>query len=234
MPALAAPRGIQSGRFRHPLNEVATFLQTVQQEAGQPAWSLLQDNCCLCAARPVPAGTYYAAITENPGDFEGKAVMDVGCGSGILSLFAAQVRRPRQERPARRAEPAPPLHVLTLGANLPPAGRARFLPPLQAGARVVYAVEASDMAHHARHLAAANPGIGDRIRVLHGKVEEVEVPEKVVWWGWGLEGGPEHPCGSADARNPAMDAAWNQAGQRRPARQSMCALLPGQPPAAPG
>ncbi|KAL4857666.1 putative histone-arginine methyltransferase [Chlorella vulgaris] len=83
-------------------------------------------------------GTYYAAIIENPADFRGKAVMDVGCGSGILSLFAAQ-----------------------------------------AGARVVYAVEASDMAHHARALAAANPGIGDRIKVLHGKVEDVVVPEKV-------------------------------------------------------
>ncbi|KAI7843757.1 hypothetical protein COHA_002655 [Chlorella ohadii] len=86
----------------------------------------------------IRTGTYFAAITENPADFEGKAVMDVGCGSGILSLFAAQ-----------------------------------------AGARVVYAVEASNMAHYARQLAAANPGIGDRIKVLHGKVEEVEVPEKV-------------------------------------------------------
>jgi histone-arginine methyltransferase CARM1 len=84
------------------------------------------------------AGTYYAAIVENPDDFRGKAVLDVGCGSGILSLFAAQ-----------------------------------------AGARVVYAVEASDMAHHARALAAANPALGARIRVLHGKVEEVELPEKV-------------------------------------------------------
>ena len=55
------------------------------------------------------------------------------------------------------------------------AARAR----VQAGAKVVYAVEASGMAHYARQLAAANPGAGDRIRVLHGKVEEVEVPEKV-------------------------------------------------------
>ena len=86
----------------------------------------------------IRTGTYYSAIVENPADFEGKAVMDVGCGSGILSLFAAQ-----------------------------------------AGARVVYAVEASGMAAYARQLAAANPGIGDRIRVLHGKVEEIEVPEKV-------------------------------------------------------
>ena len=36
------------------------------------------------------AGTYHAAITENADDFRGKVVMDVGAGSGILSLFAAQ------------------------------------------------------------------------------------------------------------------------------------------------
>lgn len=36
-------------------------------------------------------GTYHAAITENKADFEGKTIMDVGAGSGILSLFAAQV-----------------------------------------------------------------------------------------------------------------------------------------------
>ena len=39
----------------------------------------------------VRTGSYYAAITENRADFEGKTVMDVGAGSGILSLFAAQV-----------------------------------------------------------------------------------------------------------------------------------------------
>lgn len=37
-------------------------------------------------------GTYYAAVMENRSDFEGKVVVDVGAGSGILSLFAAQVR----------------------------------------------------------------------------------------------------------------------------------------------
>lgn len=37
-------------------------------------------------------GTYYQAIACNRPDFEGKVVMDVGAGSGILSLFAAQVR----------------------------------------------------------------------------------------------------------------------------------------------
>ena len=43
---------------------------------------------------------------------------------------------------------------------------------------MVYAVEASAMAHHARALAAANPALGGRIRVLHGKVEDIELPEQ--------------------------------------------------------
>ena len=32
---------------------------------------------------------YREAIVGNPSNFAGKVVMDVGCGSGILSLFAA-------------------------------------------------------------------------------------------------------------------------------------------------
>jgi type I protein arginine methyltransferase len=37
------------------------------------------------------SGTYYAAVVENRADFSGRVVVDVGAGSGILSLFAAQV-----------------------------------------------------------------------------------------------------------------------------------------------
>ena len=37
------------------------------------------------------AGTYYAAVLENYLDFQGRVVVDIGAGSGILSLFAAQV-----------------------------------------------------------------------------------------------------------------------------------------------
>eukprot|EP00897_Mesotaenium_endlicherianum_P003545 jgi/Mesen1/3218/ME001865S02419 len=86
----------------------------------------------------VRTGTYYAAVLENKVDFEGRVVVDVGAGSGILSLFAAQ-----------------------------------------AGAKHVYAVEASPMAEYARKLAAGNSTLGQRITVIHGKVEDVELPEKV-------------------------------------------------------
>src|SRR4051812_13257381 len=35
-------------------------------------------------------GAYHRGITRNRSDFTGKTVLDVGAGSGILSLFAAQ------------------------------------------------------------------------------------------------------------------------------------------------
>ncbi|PKA57669.1 putative histone-arginine methyltransferase CARM1 [Apostasia shenzhenica] len=85
----------------------------------------------------VRTGTYYSAVIENRVDFQGRVVVDVGAGSGILSLFAAQ-----------------------------------------AGAKHVYAVEASEMAEYASRLVAGNPSLGQRITVIKGKVEEVELPEK--------------------------------------------------------
>ncbi|KAF3656091.1 putative histone-arginine methyltransferase CARM1 [Capsicum annuum] len=85
----------------------------------------------------VRTGTYYAAVIENRADFLGRVVVDVGAGSGILSLFAAQ-----------------------------------------AGAKHVYAVEASEMAEYAKKLIAGNPSLSERITVIKGKVEEVELPVK--------------------------------------------------------
>jgi histone-arginine methyltransferase CARM1 len=85
----------------------------------------------------VRTGTYYAAVMENHSDFAGRVVVDVGAGSGILSMFAAQ-----------------------------------------AGAKHVYAVEASEMAEYARKLIAGNPLFADRITVIKGKVEDIELPEK--------------------------------------------------------
>ncbi|XP_039128696.1 probable histone-arginine methyltransferase CARM1 isoform X1 [Dioscorea cayenensis subsp. rotundata] len=85
----------------------------------------------------VRTGTYYAAVVENRIDFHGRVVVDVGAGSGILSLFAAQ-----------------------------------------AGAKHVYAVEASEMAEYARKLIDGNPSLRERITVVKGKVEEIDLPEK--------------------------------------------------------
>ncbi|KAM7386108.1 hypothetical protein PAMA_008969 [Pampus argenteus] len=85
----------------------------------------------------VRTGTYQRAILQNHTDFKDKVVLDVGCGSGILSFFAAQ-----------------------------------------AGARKVYAVEASTMAQHAELLVNSNR-LGERVVVIPGKVEEVTLPEQV-------------------------------------------------------
>ena len=60
-------------------------------------------------------GAYYQAVMQNRRQFEGKVVLDVGTGSGILAVFAAK-----------------------------------------AGARKVYAVEATPMAKFARSLVEHN------------------------------------------------------------------------------
>ena len=48
-----------------------------------------------------------------------------------------------------------------------------------AGARRVYAVEASAMSEHCARLLAGNPRLRDVVVIVNGKVEEVEIPEKV-------------------------------------------------------
>ena len=60
-------------------------------------------------------GAYYQAVMQNRRQFEGRVVLDVGTGSGILAVFAAK-----------------------------------------AGARKVYAVEATNMAKFAKQLVASN------------------------------------------------------------------------------
>ncbi|XP_033613578.1 histone-arginine methyltransferase CARM1-like [Fukomys damarensis] len=85
----------------------------------------------------VRTATYRSAILQNHADFRDKVVLDVGCGSGILSFFA-----------------------------------------VQAGARRVYAVEASSVVQHAETLVKSNH-LSDKITVLHGKIEEISLPENV-------------------------------------------------------
>ena len=92
---------------------------------------------------------YRNAILRNPGCFEGKVVLDVGAGSGVLSIWAAM-----------------------------------------AGAKRVYAVEATSMAQHARRLCQQN-GVGDIVVVLEGYMEQQTLPEKVdiivsEWMGYYL------------------------------------------------
>ncbi|TMW60387.1 hypothetical protein Poli38472_000429 [Pythium oligandrum] len=93
--------------------------------------------------------SYRDAIFENPNHFKDKVVLDVGTGSGILAIWAAQ-----------------------------------------AGARKVYAVEATDIAVQARKVIKAN-NQDHIITVIQSKIEDVELPEKVdviisEWMGYFL------------------------------------------------
>lgn len=116
--------------------------------------------------------SYQRAILDNKHLFQGKvasisfsvsllkAVLDVGCGTGILSLFASQ-----------------------------------------AGARVVYAVDSSDIILQAKQIVIDNDFTG-KVICIQGKVvasasdltvqmEDVELPEKVdiiisEWMGYFL------------------------------------------------
>mmetsp|Transcript_7597 Transcript_7597/g.18940 ORF Transcript_7597/g.18940 Transcript_7597/m.18940 type:complete len:460 (+) Transcript_7597:81-1460(+) len=94
--------------------------------------------------------TYEMAIKQNGHLFRDKVVLDVGCGTGILSMFASQV-----------------------------------------GAKHVYAVDCSSIAHQARQIVNRN-GFGDKITVIQGKIEEIELPVPEVdvivseWMGYFL------------------------------------------------
>jgi protein arginine N-methyltransferase 1 len=92
-------------------------------------------------------GSYYNAIVSNPSCFKDKVVLDVGAGTCVLAIFAAQ-----------------------------------------AGAKEVFAVEATDMAKRAKRIVEAN-GLSDKIRVIQGTVESITLPYKVdiivsEWMGY--------------------------------------------------
>lgn len=94
--------------------------------------------------------TYMNAIMRNKHLFEGKVVLDVGCGTAILSMFAAK-----------------------------------------AGARMVIGIDAAAILDQAREIVKAN-GLSDRVVLIKGKVEEVELPVDKVdiiiseWMGYFL------------------------------------------------
>ncbi|CAN4080910.1 unnamed protein product [Withania somnifera] len=97
----------------------------------------------------VRTDSYRNAIFQHQNFITGKVVVDVGCGTGILSIFCAQ-----------------------------------------AGARRVYAVDASDIAVQANEIVKAND-LSDKVIVLHGRVEDVEIDEEVdvivsEWMGYML------------------------------------------------
>ncbi|KAM9333755.1 protein arginine N-methyltransferase 6 [Pholidichthys leucotaenia] len=97
----------------------------------------------------VRTSTYRAAILRSSEALRDKVVLDVGAGTGVLSIFCAQ-----------------------------------------AGAKKVYAVEASSIAEQAERIVRHNH-MEDRVEVIRGTVEEVELPQQVEvivseWMGYAL------------------------------------------------
>ncbi|KAJ7205187.1 protein arginine N-methyltransferase [Mycena pura] len=100
----------------------------------------------------VRTATYAQFILTNSALFRDAVVLDVGCGTGILSLVAAR-----------------------------------------AGAKRVFAVDASDIAEKAERIVKAN-GLEDTITVVRGKVEDITLPDGVQqvdviiseWMGYAL------------------------------------------------
>ena len=78
--------------------------------------------------------SYKHAIMRNSYLFKDKIVLDIGCGTGILSFFAAK-----------------------------------------AGASHVYGVDCADIINYATEIVRQN-GFADRITLIKGKVEEIELP----------------------------------------------------------
>lgn len=115
----------------------------------------------------VRTGTYQRAVFENAADFRDKIVLDVGAGTGTWRQCARR-RGCCSRVPSRGWYACACPHT---------PGILSFF-ALQAGAKKVYAIEASAMADHLRVLADGN-GCADRIVVINHKVEDIELPEMV-------------------------------------------------------
>ncbi|UPQ98453.1 protein arginine N-methyltransferase [Chloropicon primus] len=125
--------GFSGKKMSREWDGVVTEVEDVRYFAG---YSTLERQLTLLSDR-IRISSYNAAILGNADNFAGRVVLDVGCGTGILSAIAAR-----------------------------------------AGAKKVYAVEATDAVEFAKKLMVAN-NLDDVVTVYHNTVEKLELPEKV-------------------------------------------------------
>ena len=107
----------------------------------------------FCGFLQVRTLTYRNSIWHNKHLFKDKVVLDVGCGTGILSMFCAK------------------------------AGAAKVafetLPPrLNIENKKVIGVDMSGIVESAKKIIEAN-GLSDKIEIIRGKVEEISLPEGI-------------------------------------------------------
>ena len=81
---------------------------------------------------------YHDVILNNHDIFKDKVVLDIGCGTGILSIFAAK-----------------------------------------AGAKHIFGIESADITEYTREIIKKN-NLSDKITIIKGKIEEVELPVEKV------------------------------------------------------
>jgi predicted nicotinamide N-methyase len=105
--------------------------------------------------------SYHRAIMGNPQDFKDKVVLDVGCGTSVLSCWCARAG-------ARRGALATIFIVCSCAHGL----------KLDGLMVAVYAVEASSMAEQAQLVVDRN-GLSDIVQVINAKMEEITLPEQV-------------------------------------------------------
>ena len=101
---------------------------------------------------------YRDAILRNPAWFGGKTVADVGCGTGILSMFTAQSQVAGESSTAGNGSSDVISTTIKRGH--------------------VIALDASGIVEDARAIIGAN-GFGDRISVVRGKVEDLDLASVV-------------------------------------------------------